>query len=93
MAEPLRLTLRMLYLVTLPVLAYFNFDVDFILETNASHQGLGAVLLRRQEDGKLHLIVYGSRALSGAEKNYGITDLETLAVAWAISHFHYYLYG
>ena len=31
--------------------------------------------------------------LAPAERNYGITDLETLAVVWALSHFHYYLYG
>ena len=80
-------------LVTPPVLSYPNFDEDFVLETDASHQGLGAVLSQRQEDGKLHPIAYASRALSGAEKNYGITDLETLAVVWEISHFHYYLYG
>jgi len=80
-------------LVIPPVLAYPNFDVDFVLETDASHQGLGAVLSQKQEDGKLHPIAYASRALSGAEKNYGITNLETLAVVWAVSHFHYYLYG
>ena len=62
-----------------------NFGVDFVLETDTSHQGLGAVLSQRQEDGKLHPIAYASCALSGAEKNYGITDLETLAVVWAIS--------
>ena len=80
-------------LVTPPVLAYPNFDLDFALETDASHQGLGAVLSQKQENGRLHPIAYASRALSGAEKNYGITDLETLAMVWAISHFHYYLYG
>ena len=80
-------------LVIPPVLAYPNFDVDFVLETDASHQGLGVVLLQRQEDDRLHPIVYTSCDLSGAEKNYGINDLETLAVEWAISHFHYYLYG
>ena len=76
-----------------PVLAYPNFDLDFMLETDASHQRLGAVLLQLQVDGKLHPIAFANRALSGAEKNYGITDLETLGVVWAISHFHYYLYG
>ena len=46
-----------------------------------------------QEDGKLRPVACASRALSQQEKNYAITELETLAVAWAITHFHYYLYG
>ena len=36
---------------------------------------------------------YASRALSPSEVHYGTTDLETLAVVWAISHFSHYLYG
>lgn len=76
-----------------PILAYPSFDRDFVLETDASIQGLGAVLSQVQADGKLHPIAYASRGLSVSEKNYGITELETLAVVWAISHFHYYLYG
>ena len=59
---------------------------------DASHQGLGAVLSQQQTDGKLHPIAFASRALAASEKNHGITDLETLGVVWAISHFHYYLH-
>jgi len=55
--------------------------------------GLGAVLSQKQEDGCLHPISYASRALSLSEKNYGITDLETLAVVWAIGHLQHYLYN
>ena len=80
-------------LITSPILAYPNFQRDFVLETDASHQGLGAVLSQVQSDGRSHPIAYASRGLTPAEKNYGITDLETLAVVWSISHFHYYLYG
>ena len=80
-------------LVTSPILAYPNFQRDFILETDASLQGLGAVLSQVQPDNRSHPIAYASRELTPAEKNYGITDLETLAVVWSISHFHYYLYG
>lgn len=80
-------------LTTSPVLAYPNFDRDFVLETDASVQGIGAVLGQYQDDHKLHPVAYASRALSAAEKHYGITELETLAVVWAISHFHHYLYG
>ena len=80
-------------LTSTPVLAYPCFDKDFILETDASIMGLGAVLSQRQADGLPHPIAFASRALAPAEHNYGITDLETLAVVWALSHFHYYLYG
>lgn len=50
------------------VLAYPDFDAPFILHTDASEQGLGAVLYQRQE-GRLRAIAYGSRTLSPAEKN------------------------
>ena len=76
-----------------PVLAYPSFDRGFTLETDASIQGLGAVLSQQQEDGKLHPVAYASRALNHSEKNYSVTELETLAVVWAITHFHSYLYG
>ena len=76
------------------VLSYLSFENDFILETNASIQPLGAIiLLQYQTDEQLHLVAYASRALSAAEKNYSITELETLAVVWAISHFKYHLYN
>ena len=76
-----------------PVLAYPGFSLDFCIETDASAQGLGAILSQTQNDGARHPVAYASRALSPSERNYAITDLETLAVVWAISHFHHYLYG
>ena len=80
-------------LTTAPVLAYPRFDRDFTLETDASIQGLGAVLSQVQDDSRLHPVAYASRALSESEKNYSVTELETLAVVWALSHYHHYLYG
>lgn len=77
-------------LVTAPVLAYSRYDRDFTLKTNASALGLGAVV---QDDGRLHPVSYTSCALSAPEKNYLITQLETLSVVWAVSHFHHHLYG
>ena len=80
-------------LISAPILAYPNFDADFILETDASVCGLGAVLSQLQADDRPHPVSYASRALNGAEKKYGITELETLAVVWGMSHFHHFLYG
>ena len=77
------------------VLCYPTFNQSFILEIDASQQGLGTVLSQEQSDGKLHPVAYASRALSPAEKRYAITELETFAVVWAVKHFHlhFYLYG
>ena len=41
----------------------------------------------------MHPVAFASRALSPPERNYSITELETSAVVWAVSHFHSYLYG
>ena len=73
-------------LIEAPVLAYPNFTKNFRLETDACVKGLGAVL------SQLHSI-YTSRALSDPEKCYAVTKLETLAVVWALNHFHTYLNG
>lgn len=76
-----------------PVLAYPNFSLDFVLETDACVKGLGAVLSQCQDDDILHPVAFASRSLSLAERNYSVTDLETLAVVWAMQHFRAYLYG
>ena len=78
-------------LINHPILQYPNFDKEFILITDASEQGLGAVLSQLNEDGKEVVIAYASRSLQGAEKNYPITELECLAIIWAVKHFQKYL--
>ena len=45
--------------------------------------GLGAVL-SQQTDGVIHPIAYASRSLDKHETNYGISELETLGLVWAV---------
>lgn len=80
-------------LTSAPVLVFPSFDRPFTVETDASISGIGAVLSQPQEDQKLHPVAYVSRALSPAERNNSITELETLAVVWALTRYHSYLYG
>ena len=80
-------------LTSAPVLAYPDFAKPFVLETDASGEGLGAVLAQQQEDNSIRPIAYVSRSLQPHEKNYGSTELEGLGVVWAVQHFRPYLYG
>ncbi|PIK52756.1 hypothetical protein BSL78_10330 [Apostichopus japonicus] len=67
-----------------PVMAFPDFSKPYILHTDASLMGLGAVLYQEQE-GKLRVIAYASRTLSAPEKNYHSTKLEFLALKWAVT--------
>ena len=75
-----------------PVFAFADYTKDFLLETDASKEGLGVVLSQKQADGWYHLVTYGSQSLTSHEKNYHSTKLEFLALKWAImEHFKEYL--
>ena len=67
-----------------PVLAFADFEKEFQLETDASSEGLGAILSQKQLDGKWHPIAFGSRELKGGEAKYHLSKLEFLALKWAI---------
>ena len=56
-------------LVTAPVLGYPDFNREFVLETDASLQDLGAVLCQQDEIGKLHVIAYASQSLCPSERS------------------------
>ena len=76
-----------------PILAYADLKAPFSLHTDASSDGLGAVLYQKQ-DGQRKVKAYASRSLSPSERNYPAHKLEILALKWAITDkFHEYLYG
>ena len=62
-----------------PVLAYADYSLPFKVHTNASFDGLGAILYQTQ-DGKERAIAYASRSLKPSEKNYPAHKLEFLAL-------------
>ena len=68
-----------------PVLAFADFQKPFLLETDASSCGLGAMLSQQQDDGKYHLVAYISQELKGGEKKYHSSKLEFLALKWAVT--------
>jgi len=75
-----------------PVLRLPDLTKPYILRTDASDVGLGAVLLPQHEDG-VYPVLYLSRKLDGPERNYSVIERECLAIVWAVSKLQVNLYG
>ncbi|GJV81236.1 putative reverse transcriptase domain-containing protein [Tanacetum coccineum] len=71
-----------------PILALPEGNDDFVVYCDASHQGMGAVLMQREK-----VIAYASRQLKPNEENYTTHDLELGAVVFALKIWRHYLYG
>ena len=79
-------------ILTSPLLAFPDFTKSFLLEMDASKEGLGAILSQKQDNGRLYPVTFGSHSLTPAEKNYHSSKLEFLALKWGImEHFREYL--
>ena len=77
---------------SMPVLVFPDFEKPFLLETDASKEGLGAVLSQKQSDRRYHPVAFGSRSLTLADKNYHSSKLEFLALKWSVmEHFKEYV--
>lgn len=79
-------------LVSAPILSCPDFDFPFIVHTDASGFGLGAVLTQ-EINGESKVVAYLSRSLNRCERNYSTTERECLAVLWAIDKLRPYLEG
>ncbi len=75
-----------------PILRRLDFSKVFILHTNWSAFGIGAILGQLDEEGKKYVIAYASQS-NKAENNYSSYKGECLVIVWAIIHFMPYLYG
>ena len=80
-----------------PVLGFADYSRPLYLETDASHDGLAAILSQGQDDGNIRVIAYASRRWKPSEKNaasYNSMQLEMLALKWAVADkFRHYLMG
>jgi hypothetical protein len=74
------------------VLAYPNFDVPFILTTDACKVAVAAILSQEQEEIE-RPIAYASRQMNKAEQAYSASESEMLALLWATKYFRCYLFG
>ena len=79
-------------LVTPPVLKVVEPDKLYILQTDASDLGLGAVL-SQLKDGEEHPVSFASRKLLPREKNYLIIEKECLDIVWSLQVFYVCLFG
>ena len=68
-------------------------DKLYILQTDASELGLGAVFSQLEDNGEEHPVAFASRKLLPREKNYSIIEKECLAIVWSLKVFHVYLFG
>ena len=64
----------------------------FILDTDGSQTGIGAVLSQVQ-DGDERVIAYASRSLNKSQQKYCTTMIELLAVVTFVKQFRHYLWG
>ena len=67
-----------------PILTVFDPEKEAIVETDASDKAIGVCLSQKGDDGKIRLVAYYSRKMTGLESNYDIYNKELLAVVEAL---------
>ena len=80
-------------MVTSPVLKSPDLSRPFIVQTDASDRGIGAVLSQISSDGSEHPVSYYSRKVLPREERYATVEKECLAIKLAIQAFRVYLLG
>ena len=81
------------YLCSSPILAIYDQNREVFIFTDASDQGLGAVLKQPDDEGMLHPVAYFSKRLGPRQKKQSVIYKECLAIKEAISFWKYWLIG
>ena len=76
-----------------PVLLLPDFNRDFVLQTDASDRGVGAVLSQVDQEGIEHPVAYFSQKLLPREEKYSTVEKECLAIKLGIQNFRVYFLG
>ena len=90
--EKVASTLKRL-LASQPVLAIYDPDAETQLHTDASCEGIAAILLQKQKDGKWKSVLYFSQRTTPEERKYNSYELETLAIVCALRRMRPYSHG
>lgn len=75
------------------IIQYPDFNKKFYISTDASNTYIGAELFQKNEEGQHQTLSFISRTLNTAERNYGTTELELLAIVFACKKFRNYILG
>ena len=75
-------------LTTSPVLQFYDPNKPVLISTDASKDGIGAVLIQNNLP-----CIYASKALTDCQKRYAQIEKELYAIVFACEHFHQYIYG
>jgi hypothetical protein len=75
------------------VVQYYDPDLPIRITTDASRKGLGAVLQQKHANEKWLPVAFASRSLTEAESRYATIEQETLAIEFACTRFHQYIFG
>ena len=80
-------------LTELPVLRFYDSKLPTKISSDASKDGLGAVLLQQDSEQNWHPVAYASRSMTDAETRYAQIEKELLAITYGCERFHQYVYG
>ncbi|XP_055615351.1 uncharacterized protein K02A2.6-like [Toxorhynchites rutilus septentrionalis] len=75
------------------LLAHYDPQREIVVAADASSIGIGATISHKYPDGKMKVIQHASRALTSTEQKYSQPDREGLAIVFAVTKFHKFIFG